>query len=164
MIRDCSDSDVGAIDALINEAAVAYRGVIPADCWHEPYMTRQQLLAEIDAGVRFAGWDEDGTLGGVMGIQTVRDATLIRHAYVRPAYQRLGIGGKLMHALAARVQGRLLVGTWADATAAIQFYQRHGFRLVSPSEKDQLLDTYWSIPARQRDTSVVLVREPCTPT
>jgi GNAT superfamily N-acetyltransferase len=158
MIRPCTDADVPAIDAIINEAAVAYRNVIPRDCWHEPYMTRAHLLAEIGAGVQFSGWD-DGTLVGVMGVQTVRDATLIRHAYVRPSHQSRGIGAALLSTLADGVSGPLLVGTWADAKWAIRFYERHGFRLAPSDETDRLLTTYWTISPRQRETSVVLIRE-----
>ena len=159
MIRDCTDGDIDAMGSIINEAALAYRGVIPADCWHEPYMTRAELLGEIAAGVRFRGWDDDGTLIAVMGLQTVRDATLIRHAYVAPAHQSRGIGGELLRSLRAGAGGRVMVGTWAAATWAIHFYERHGFRLVSAVEKDRLLKTYWQIPARQRITSVVLVND-----
>ena len=157
MIRDCTDADIDVIDAIINEAALAYRGVIPADCWHEPYMTRSDLLSEIAAGVRFSGWQDDGALTGVMGLQRVRDATLIRHAYVRAAQQGRGVGGELIRWLTARTTGPLLVGTWAAATWAIRFYERYGFQRVSPEEADRLLRTYWSISARQRETSVVLV-------
>ena len=157
MIRDCTDADIDAMNSIINEAALAYRGVIPADCWHEPYMTRAALLGEIAAGVRFRGWDDGGALVGVMGLQTVRDATLIRHAYVAPGQQGRGIGGELLRSLRTGAAGVLLVGTWAAATWAIAFYERQGFRLVSASEKDRLLDTYWSIPPRQRESSVVLV-------
>jgi N-acetylglutamate synthase-like GNAT family acetyltransferase len=157
MIRDCTDDDVDVIDAIINEAALAYRGVIPADCWHEPYMMRSDLESEIAAGVRFSGWEDGGVLTGVMGLQRVRDATLIRHAYVRTAQQGRGVGGKLIGWLTARTSGPLLVGTWAAATWAIRFYERYGFQLVSAEEADRLLRTYWSIPARQRETSVVLV-------
>jgi AcrR family transcriptional regulator len=156
MIRPCDDADVPAIEAIINEAAQAYRGVIPADCWHEPYMTGPALRAEIAAGVVFWGWDESDRLDGVMGIQRVRDARLIRHAYVRSGLQGRGIGGALLTTLAARAEGPLLVGTWAAAAWAIRFYERHGFRLQPPDETDRLLRTYWSIPARQRETSVVL--------
>ncbi len=156
MIRSCTDSDVPAIDAIINAAAEAYRGSIPPDCWHEPYMPREELLAEIAAGVRFWGWIDEGALAGVMGIQRVRDATLVRHAYVLPAYQGRGAGGKLLDAIVKQSTRPLLVGTWAAAEWAIRFYERNGFRLVLPAEKDRLLDTYWTIPARQRDTSVVL--------
>lgn len=158
MIRRCTNDDVPAIDAIINEAAGAYRGVIPTDCWHEPYMERSELLAEIDAGVDFWGWHDGGALVGVMGLQKVRDVTLIRHAYVRPSHQSRGVGGALLNSLASESTGPLLVGTWADAQWAIRFYQRHGFRLVEPAEKDRLLSTYWNIPARQRETSVVLTR------
>jgi GNAT superfamily N-acetyltransferase len=157
MIRRCTDEDVPAMDAIINEAAVAYRGVIPADCWHEPYMKRSELLSEIAAGVEFWGWDDDA-LVGVMGLQTVRDVTLIRHAYVRPSHQGRGVGGALLMKLGEQTSGPLLIGTWAAAHWAIRFYQNHGFRLVSSEEKDRLLSTYWNIPSRQRDTSVVLTR------
>ena len=157
MIRPCANADFEAIEAVINEAAQAYRGVIPADCWHEPYMTGPALKTEIEAGVNFWGWDESGTLTGIMGIQHVRDVTLIRHAYVRPAHQGRGIGSALLTFFAHQTTGPLLVGTWAAAEWAIRLYERHGFRLVSPAEKDRLLSTYWSIPPRQKETSVVLV-------
>ena len=156
MIRRCTAADVPAIEAIINEAAQAYRGVIPGDCWHEPYMPREDLLAEIEAGVKFWGWEDSGALVGVMGIQKVRDATLIRHAYVRTGQQGRGIGGALLDSLIARASGKLLVGTWAAAKWAIRLYQRHGFRLVGTEEKDRLLSTYWKISPRQKETSVVL--------
>jgi GNAT superfamily N-acetyltransferase len=156
MIRHCTDADVGTIEAIINEAAAVYRGVIPADCWHEPYMSRSALQTEIAAGVNFRGWEESRALLGIMGLQKVQDATLIRHAYVRSAHQGRGVGAALLNAFAGEVAGPLLVGTWAAASWAIRFYQRHGFRLVSAEEKDRLLTTYWSIPARQQETSVVL--------
>jgi GNAT superfamily N-acetyltransferase len=119
-------------------------------------MSRAELQEEIDVGVTFWGYEQAGELLGVMGLQPVRDVTLIRHAYVRPANQRQGIGGKLLAALIRQTARPLLVGTWADAAWAIRFYQKHGFRLVSPAEKDRLLRTYWSIPERQVETSVVL--------
>jgi GNAT superfamily N-acetyltransferase len=158
MIKRCTDADVPAIHEIINDAAAAYRGVIPADCWHEPYMTREHLRDEIAAGVEFSASVDEQTLVGVMGLQKVRDVTLIRHAYVRPSHQGKGVGGVLLHALAADVDGPLLVGTWADAAWAIRFYDKHGFRLVPSDEKDRLLDTYWTISPRQRETSVVLAR------
>jgi GNAT superfamily N-acetyltransferase len=160
MIRPCTDADVPAIDAIINEAAQAYRGAIPADCWHEPYMPRAELLAEIAAGVAFSGWEDDGTLVGVMGLQPVRDVTLIRHAYVKRGQQGRGIGGALLTALARQTNGPLLVGTWADARWAIRFYEQHGFRLASPEETSRLLQRYWQVPPRQREVSVVLTCEP----
>ena len=157
MIRRCNDADFPAIESIVNEAAQAYKGAIPDDRWHDPYMTAESLAAEIAGGVEFWSWDDSGALTGVMGIQRVRDVTLIRHAYVRSAQQGQGIGGALLDFLAARTEGPLLVGTWADARWAIRFYEAHGFRLVPPADKDRLLATYWSIPARQTETSVVLV-------
>lgn len=156
MIRPCAAADFEAIEAVINEAAQAYRESIPADCWHEPYMSGSALKHEIETGVNFWGWDESGILAGVMGIQHVRDVTLIRHAYVRTAHQGRGIGSALLGFLIDRATGPLLVGTWAASRWAIRFYERHGFQLVSPAEKDELLAAYWSIPSRQRETSVVL--------
>ena len=157
MIRACSEAEVPVVESIINEAARAYQGVIPADCWQEPYMPRAELLAEIASGVRFWGWDDSGALIGVMGIQKVHDATLIRHAYVRAAHQSRGIGGALLDALVGQSTGKLLVGTWAAAKWAIRFYQQRGFQLVQSEEKDRLLSTYWNISQRQRQTSVVLM-------
>ncbi|MHB1034971.1 MAG: GNAT family N-acetyltransferase [Pirellulales bacterium] len=156
MIRRCTDTDFETIYAIVNEAAEVYRGVIPADRWHEPYMPREELRHEIESGVRFWGYEEDGQLLGVMGIQDVQDVTLIRHAYVRTAKRGLGIGGKLLAELRRLTTRPVLIGTWAAATWAIQFYERHGFRMVTPAEKDRLLKKYWSIPERQVETSVVL--------
>jgi GNAT superfamily N-acetyltransferase len=158
MIRPCIDADVPEMYTIINDAAEAYRGVIPADCWHEPYMSRSELEAEIAEGVRFSGWDDDGVLAGVMGLQIVHDATLIRHAYVRSSHQGKGVGGALLSALIDQAEGPLLVGTWAAASWAIRFYERHGFQLAPPDEKDRLLGRYWKISPRQRETSVVLTR------
>jgi GNAT superfamily N-acetyltransferase len=156
MIRKCTGADTPAIEVIINDAARAYRGAVPADCLHDPYMPEHELLAEIAAGVEFWGWEDAGSLVGIMGIQKVRDAMLIRHAYVLTGHQGRGIGGALLDALVGQSSGPLLVGTWAAAEWAIRFYQRHGFRLVSLEEKDRLLSTYWKIPDRQRETSVVL--------
>ena len=156
VIRRCRHSDFGAVHAIINDAAEAYRGVIPADRWHNPYMPEDKLQGEIDAGGVFWGAERDGVLAGVMGLQDVVDVTLIRHAYVRPADQRRGVGEELLRALAARTAGGLLIGTWAAAVWAIGFYEKHGFRLVGPEDKDRLLKTYWSVPDRQVETSVVL--------
>ena len=158
MIRPCTRDDLAAIDDIINDAAIAYRGVIPADCWHEPYMTRSHLESEIAAGVAFSGWQEAGALVAVMGVQNVRDVTLIRHAYVRRSHQSRGIGGALLTFLSTQADRPLLVGTWAAAEWAIRFYQRHGFHLADADEKDRLLTDYWNIPPRQRQASVVLTR------
>jgi GNAT superfamily N-acetyltransferase len=172
-IRPCADADLDAMVAVINAAATAYAGVIPDDRYRQPYMPREELTGEIAAGVRFWGSFDDGSaaaateqpagsarLAGLMGIQDVDDVTLIRHAYVRPDRQRGGVGGRLLEHL-LRLAGEpparpLLVGTWAAAWWAVAFYERHGFALVSPAEKDRLLRRYWSIPARQVETSVVL--------
>lgn len=164
MIRPCAAADLPAIEAIVNAAAQRYRGVIPPDCWHEPYMTRASLEAEIAAGVDFRGWEESATLVGVMGLQRVRDVTLIRHAYVAPGHQGRGIGSALLRSLSAQTATPLLVGTWAAAEWAIRFYEGHGFRLVPPAEKDRLLASYWNISPRQQETSVVLVQEPSGPT
>jgi N-acetylglutamate synthase-like GNAT family acetyltransferase len=156
MIRQCGTDDFETIYEIVNDAAVAYKGVIPADRWHEPYMPREELQHEIDAGVRFWGYEENGDLVGVMGIQDVQDVTLIRHAYVRTTQRRKGIGGKLLSHLLTQTERPILIGTWATATWAIRFYEKHGFRLVSEEEKNRLLKKYWSIPERQVETSVVL--------
>jgi N-acetylglutamate synthase-like GNAT family acetyltransferase len=156
MIRRAGESDNAAIEVIINEAAQKYRGAIPADCWHEPYMSADELRAEIAAGLDFWVYEEESTVLAVMGLQNVDDATLIRHAYVTPAYQRRGLGGVLLNFLIRAAKRQLLVGTWAAATWAIRFYERHGFRLVVPEEKDRLLKRYWTISPRQRETSVVL--------
>jgi GNAT superfamily N-acetyltransferase len=156
VIRRCGDGDFEAVCLIINSAAEAYRGTIPEDRWKEPYMSLEELLAEVDAGITFWGFEEGVELVGVMGIQPVQDVTLIRHAYVRPDRQNRGIGGKLLSALNQQTTRPLLVGTWADASWAILFYEKQGFRLVSSEEKDRLLRKYWSIPERQIETSVVL--------
>ena len=156
MIRPCTDANFDTICAIINDAAEAYRGVIPVDRWHDPYMSREELQHEIQSGVRFWGYEEDGNLLGVMGIQDVKDVTLIRHAYVRTAKRGEGIGGKLLAELRKLTARPVLIGTWAAATWAIRFYEKHGFTMVTPEEKDRLLKKYWSIPERQIETSVVL--------
>jgi GNAT superfamily N-acetyltransferase len=155
-VRPCADTDFDAMYAVINAAATAYAGVIPADRYHVPYMSAEELRGEITAGVRFWGWCDPEGLSGVMGVQDVRDVTLIRHAYVMPDRQGVGIGSRLLTHLLSLPHRPLLVGTWADANWAICFYERHGFRLVTQREKDRLLRRYWSIPERQVDTSVVL--------
>lgn len=156
MIRPCTDSDLPEIFAIVNDAARAYRGVIPADRWREPYMPLAELQDEIAAGVKFWGCEADGRLVGVMGMQPVKDVTLIRHAYVRTEMRNRGVGGKLLAHLLGQIEGRILVGTWRAADWAVRFYRKHGFQLVADAEKDRLLKTYWNIPARQIETSVVL--------
>jgi len=156
MIRKSVEADLPTMLAIINDAARAYRGVIPADRWHEPYMQHDELVKEIDAGVVFWVAEDQGQLVGVIGIQDKGDVALVRHAYVSPTIQRRGVGTKLLHHVEKLVDKPILIGTWADASWAIDFYQRNGFILVSNSHKDRLLKTYWSIPERQIETSVVL--------
>ena len=157
MIRSLSPSDFDATLKVINDAAQAYKGVIPSDRWKEPYMSAEELREEVEAGVRFFGWVKGDHLLGVAGIQPVKDTTLIRHTYVLTKRQRKGIGSRLLeHLIGLAKTSEILVGTWADATWAIRFYEKHGFKLVSPEEKDRLLRTSWNIPERQVETSVVL--------
>lgn len=156
MIRRYDDRDFETIWAIINDGAEAYKGIIPADRWTEPYMSREKLQHEIDEGVVFWGYEETGALVGVMGIQQVQDVTLIRHAYVRTSSQKGGIGAKLLSHLLELANGPVLIGTWADAVWAIRFYHKHGFQLVGTEEKNRLLKKYWNIPERQMETSVVL--------
>jgi GNAT superfamily N-acetyltransferase len=160
IVRPCREGERSAIHEIVNAAAEAYRGVIPADRWHDPYMRLKELESEISAGVAFWAYERDGVMIGVMGIQPVRDVDLIRHAYVRPGSQRHGVGAALLAHLRSLSSRRMLVGTWAAATWAISFYQRHGFELVSPDKKASLLKTYWTIPERQIETSVVLANPP----
>jgi GNAT superfamily N-acetyltransferase len=157
MIRHLLPLDFTSIQGIINDAAQAYKGVIPDDRWKEPYMSAEELKQEIEVGVRFFGWVEDEDLLGVGGIQAIKDTTLIRHTYVVTSLQGKGIGGRLLKYLMSLARTpEILVGTWANATWAIRFYQKHDFMLVSPKEKDRLLRTYWNIPDRQVETSVVL--------
>jgi GNAT superfamily N-acetyltransferase len=157
VIRPCRDDERPAILAIVNAAAAAYRGVIPADRWHEPYMSARELDEEIAAGVEFWGYEAGGELLGVMGVQRVRDVDLIRHAYVAPGSQRRGVGGALLASLLGDRDRPVLVGTWSAAGWAIAFYRRHGFEPVEPERAAALLRSYWDIPERQIETSVVLV-------
>ena len=157
-IRLCRSDEHSAIAAIINAAAEKYRGVIAEDCFHDPYMSEAALASEIAKGVVFWGYEEDGILTGVMGIQHVKDRALIRHAYVRPDRQGRGIGAELIRFLMAGETGPVLVGTWAAATWAIRFYQDHGFVPTGRAETERLLQTYWSVPPRQIETSIVLSR------
>ena len=159
-IRPCRDADFTTIWSIINDGAVAYRGVIPPDRLRDPYMTTEELSHEIASGVHFWGCEENGSLVGVMGLQEVADVTLIRHAYVRTDYQKQGVGAELLSHLRGMTERPLLIGTWAAAHWAIRFYQRHGFHLVSQEEKERLLRMYWDIPTRQIETSVVLTGRP----
>lgn len=153
MIRKCKATDREIIHRIINDAALAYKGVIPCDCWHEPYMSMAELMVEMGE-MTFFGWEEEEGLLGVMGFQPVKNVTLIRHAYVLPEYQRRGIGSSLLSYARDLAKTRLLVGTWSDATWAIRFYEKHGFQLLP--NKEDLLRKYWNIPGRQIETSVVL--------
>jgi N-acetylglutamate synthase-like GNAT family acetyltransferase len=155
-IRESTDADFAAILAIINEAAQVYRGVIPPDRWHEPYMPAGELSREIAGGVAFWVAEQDGRVAGVMGMQDKGDVTLVRHAYVVPTTQRGGVGTALLRHVQAHVDKPILIGTWASASWAIAFYRRNGFTLLPNEEKDRLLRTYWSIPDRQIETSVVL--------
>ncbi|HXH67966.1 MAG TPA: GNAT family N-acetyltransferase [Candidatus Limnocylindrales bacterium] len=157
MIRLCTQQEFDNIHAIINDGARAYKGIIPADRWTDPYMSVSQLRHEMKEGVVFWGYEDEGTLSGVMGIQQVRDVTLIRHAYVLTTSQNKGIGARLLAHLRELATSPVLIGTWADATWAIHFYQKHGFQIVTDREKNLLLKKYWSIPNRQVETSVVLV-------
>jgi N-acetylglutamate synthase-like GNAT family acetyltransferase len=155
-IRTATAADVTQLLAIINEAAQAYRGVIPADRWHEPYMPKQELIDEIASGIIFWVAEEDGRLLGVMGIQDKGTVALVRHAYVARATQRKGVGTGLLRHVIGLATKPILIGTWADASWAIDFYRRNGFTVVSHADKERLLRTYWSIPERQIETSVVL--------
>jgi GNAT superfamily N-acetyltransferase len=159
-IRPCRHDERGAILAVVNAAAEAYRGVIPADRWREPYMPAGELDAEIAAGVAFFGYEQGGALHGIMGIQAVGDVDLIRHAYVLPGEQGRGVGSALLEHLTASGSRPVLVGTWAAADWAIRFYRRHGFEPTSRERGAALLGSYWTIPERQIETSVVLARPP----
>ena len=155
-IRPARPDDEDVILEIVNAAAEKYRGVIPADRWHDPYMGRDELRGEIAKGVAFSVCELDGEVVGAMGIQPVRNVDLVRHAYVRPDRQGSGIGRALMEHLKRGASRQVLVGTWAAATWAIQFYERNGFGLVDDDAKTLLLKTYWTIPERQIETSVVL--------
>jgi N-acetylglutamate synthase-like GNAT family acetyltransferase len=157
MIRKAIDEDFEEIFNIINDAAIAYKGVIPPDRWHEPYMSREGLRAQIEDGVRFSCYVDNNEIIGVMGIQDKADVTLIRHAYVRTKQRKKGIGSHLLQELIKDSKKPILIGTWKAAAWAIRFYEKHGFRLVEEEEKNRLLKKYWTIPDRQIETSVVLV-------
>ncbi len=156
MVRPCPASEFDTICEVINEAAVAYKGVIAPDCWREPYMSREELRREMDEGVRFWGFYDGGHLAAVMGLQQVGGVALIRHAYTRTTQQQQGLGTALLNHLRAETDRPMLVGTWKAATWAIRFYEKRGFRLVPPRQKDRLLHQYWTVPPRQVEESVIL--------
>ncbi len=156
IVRSFAAADFNGLLAVINDAAAAYRGVIPADCWHEPYMPAHELAAEIAAGIRFACYESNGSVTGVMGSQDVQDVTLIRHAYVSTPTQRSGVGAALLQHLRRQTARPVLIGTWAAASWAIRFYEKHGFRVIEADAKSMLLNKYWNIPDRQIESSVVL--------
>ena len=156
MIRNATDKDFDEIYNVINDAAIAYKGIIPADRWHEPYMTKEELKTQIEDGVRFSCYIDDNKIIGVMGIQDKKDVDLIRHAYVITRQRKKGIGTILIHELLKDSKKPILIGTWKAAHWAISFYERHGFFVVPEEEKNILLRKYWNIPDRQIETSVVL--------
>src|SRR5579859_1455185 len=156
MIRKAVADDFAQIHEVINDAAIAYKGIIPSDRWHEPYMSRAELEAQILEGVIFSCYVDDGTIVGVMGIQDRAEVNLIRHAYVRTRQRKTGIGSRLLQDLINTSGKPILIGTWKAAVWAISFYEKHGFRLVSAEDKDALLGKFWTIPQRQMETSVVL--------
>jgi len=159
MIRKCKQSEIETISEIINDASIAYKGQIPADRWKEPYMPISELEHEISEGVVFYCYEEDGEILGVMGIQDMTEVNLIRHAYVRTNRRKGGIGTKLLQFLTDNPEKPILIGTWKDATWAIDFYLKNGFRLTTEEEKNQLLRKYWDIPDRQVETSVVLTNQ-----
>ena len=161
MILQCESANFETILEIINDGAPVYKGIIPEDRWHEPYMSREHLQADMNDGVVFWGFTDTSGLSGVMGIQAVHDVTLIRHAYVRTRSRNQGIGARLLRHLRTLAQGSILIGTWADAVWATRFYQNNGFALIEPiKEKDRLLRKYWKIPERQVETSIVLSDQP----
>jgi N-acetylglutamate synthase-like GNAT family acetyltransferase len=156
VIRPASKHDFDTIYEIVNDAARAYRGIIPADRWHEPYMTKTELTEQIADRVQFYGYWDEGRLLGVMGIQDKDEVALIRHAYVRTKERNRGIGGRLLQYLCGKTVKPILIGTWQDAVWAVRFYEKNGFALVASEDKDTLLQKYWKIPSRQVETSVVL--------
>ena len=159
MIIENTIKDLSSILYVINDAAIKYKGVIPDDCWHEPYMLEEELVNEFDSGVRMFGYNKNNKLVGVMGIQELKDVTLIRHAYTLTNYQEMGIGKSLLqHLFKIKKNSCLLVGTWRDATWAIQFYEKFGFVLQTKKRTSKLLKKYWKISSNQIDNSVVLIK------
>jgi len=161
VIRKCETSDYDQIFDIINNAASAYKGVIPEECWSVPYMSDEYLHEEINNHVEFWGYESEGELVGVMGIQIFAEVTLIRHAYVKTSYRNKGIGGKLLKHLKGIAQNPIVIGTWAKADWAVKFYEKHDFTLVESEQgKNRLLDTYWNVDQIHRISSVVLKQKP----
>lgn len=160
VIRPCGPDDFDTVLAIINQAALAYRGAIPAELWHEPYMSAADLKTEIAAGVQFWGYQSDDGLSGAMGLQRMHDLDLIRHAYVLPGGQRRGTGGALLEHLRRQSRRRMLIATWSAASWALKFYRRHGFDPVSPARRAELLKAYWTMSDRRVEASVVLANPP----
>ena len=160
MIAEYTKKDLFNILKVINDAALKYKGIIPSDCWHDPYMSNQELMKEFDAGVRMFGYKENSVLVGVMGVQELDEVTLIRHAYILSTHQGMGIGTSLLqYFFELNENPRLLVGTWQNATWAIKFYLKHGFVLHTREKTDQLLKQYWQVPLQQMESSVVLEKQ-----
>ena len=159
IVKSDEKKDFNAIYEIINDASIAYKGIIPIDRWKEPYMRKDELETQINEGVEFWNYVENNNILGVMGIQFKNDVTLIRHAYVRTSARQKGIGGKLLKHLVNMAKTPILIGTWKDAAWAISFYKKHGFQLLSNEDKNRLLKSYWSIPNRQVETSIVLASE-----
>jgi len=159
MIGEYKKADTSKILYIINNASLRYKGIIPDDCWHEPYMSEQELINEFSYGVRMYGYHHNNKLIGVIGAQEIKDIILIRHAYTLTSYQGRGAGSALLEYLLKKNQNsRLLVGTWKNATWAIQFYEKFGFILHTKEETTLLLKKYWNIPSKQIENSVVLER------
>jgi len=156
IIKSDQKKDFETIYEIINDASIAYKGIIPSDRWQEPYMSKEELKKQIIEGVEFWNFEEDNRVLGVMGIQFKKNVTLIRHAYVRTLARQKGIGGKLLNHLINMSETPILIGTWADASWAISFYQKNGFKVLPETEKNKLLKIYWDIPERQVETSIVL--------
>lgn len=156
MIHKLTSSDFSTILTIINDAAQAYKGLIPDDCWHEPYMSAESLKKDMDKGVEFYGYHEDGKLIGVMGLQEFPDVTLIRHAYVLTAHRNKGIGGKLLKFLLQKITKPVLIGTWKDTPWSIKFYEKHGFKVLGETDIKFLLKEYWDVSERHKQMSVVL--------
>lgn len=159
MIRELQEQELKVIYEIINDSAISYKGIIPADRWREPYITWEELYRQIKEGIHFWCYEEEGTILGVMGVQQKKEVTLIRHSYVQSLSKTTGVGGKLLAHLCQIAATSILISTWADAVWAIKFYQSHGFRLLIGAEKDTLLKKYWNIPEHQIDTLVVLINE-----